>query len=1086
MRAPDGGTYAYAYDLAGNLISVTHPDNSVRRYVYENTSYPNALTGIIDENGNRFATYGYDSQGRATSSQHAGGADLTTVSYGTNTSTVTDARGNAYTFNFTTLFNVVKAVSLSGAPVQTSGGRAFTYDSNGFIASRTDWNGNVTTYSNDARGNVLSRTLGTGTSQATTTTQTWDQTFHLPLSVTEQGRVASYSYDTHGNALTKTVTSPTTPTSTWTYTYNAQGEVLTAKDPLDHTTSYSYDAKGDLTGVTNALGQTTLYTSYDANGRPLTIQDPNGVVTALTYNFRGQVTSRTTLQWITTYNYDGVGQLIKLTQPDGSYLTFTYDAAHRLTDITDALGAHIHYALDAASNRTQEQVFNASNTLIRTRSYSYDQVNWLAQAIGALGQTTNYAYDPQGNLTQLTDPNGLATSNGYDALNRLIQTTDAKGAVTSFGYDLKSRLTSVTDPRGLVTSYSYNGLDLPTSITSPDNGVTTKTYDPAGNVLTSTDARGKTTTYSYDALNQVVKQSFANGNSVTFQYDQGAYGVGHLAGMTDPTGTTSWAYNRHGQVILKQQTIGPVTLTTHLAYDPATGQLMSIAYPSGATTFYSYDANGRVSGIAYQPAGGGATSPLVSQIVYQPFGPAASWIAGNGASYARSYDQDGRIASLSLPAGDSISLSYDPASRITSLAETGLPTKSFQYNHADRLVIYTSGATSQTTTYDLSGNRLTYSSTGASPVSLSYAYDAASNHLTGVSAAGTRPTATTPRAMSFRTKRRRPITPSPSARAIGWRSPLSEPLPRPMRYNGLEQRVSKVAQATGAQVFFLYDEAGHLLGRYNSSGGVDEETVYLGDLPVAVLQAGGPYYIAPDHLGSPHQITNGNQQVVWFWDHDPFGNGQPTGALSNYKLRFPGQFYDSETGLHYNYFRDYDPTTGRYIESDPIGLAGGPNPYNYVENNPITWVDAFGLYDDNLFENPKDIQAAKDIQKTDKHDPNDWNVFSHGNPNEIYTKPSAEGKGERYKPQDYYDKVKDNPDFKKANRVVFWGCDTGAGDNPFAKQFQKLAKKEVKAPNGHLLTAYPGGRKPDGSNAKILVTPDEFSPIPDPQWKTFK
>ena len=115
---------------------------------------------------------------------------------------------------------------------------------------------------------------------------------------------------------------------------------------------------GAIKSVTNALGQTTLFTSYDANGRPLTIQDPNGVVTTLTYNFRGQVTSRTTLQWVTTYGYDAAGQLIRLTKPDGSYLAFTYDAAHRLTDITDALGAHIHYTLDAASNRTQEQVFD--------------------------------------------------------------------------------------------------------------------------------------------------------------------------------------------------------------------------------------------------------------------------------------------------------------------------------------------------------------------------------------------------------------------------------------------------------------------------------------------------------------------------------------------------------------------------------------------------------------------------------------------------------------------------------------------------------------------------------------------------------
>ena len=108
-----------------------------------------------------------------------------------------------------------------------------------------------------------------------------------------------------------------------------------------------------ISPITNALGQVTQFTSYDADGRPLTIQDPNGLVTTLTYNFRGQVTSKTEAQWVTTYTYDAVGQLIKLTRPDGSFLAFTYDAAHRLVGIADALGNRIAYTLDATSNRDQ-------------------------------------------------------------------------------------------------------------------------------------------------------------------------------------------------------------------------------------------------------------------------------------------------------------------------------------------------------------------------------------------------------------------------------------------------------------------------------------------------------------------------------------------------------------------------------------------------------------------------------------------------------------------------------------------------------------------------------------------------------------
>ena len=118
--------------------------------------------------------------------------------------------------------------------------------------------------------------------------------------------------------------------------------------------------------------------------------------------------------------------------------------------------------------------------------------------------------------------------------------------------------------------------------------------------------------------------------------------------------------------------------------------------------------------------------------------------------------------------------------------------------------------------------------------------------------------------------------------------------------------------------------------------------MWLGDLPVAVLSIGPPSYIAPDHLGAPHEITNASKRVEWQWDHDPFGNGLPTGPFS-YGLRFPGQFYDQRSKLNYNYFRDYDPNTGRYIESDPIGLAGGVNTYGYVGQNPVRASDALGL-----------------------------------------------------------------------------------------------------------------------------------------------
>ncbi|MGH6812103.1 MAG: DUF6531 domain-containing protein, partial [Methylocella sp.] len=392
MTAPDGGVYTYAYDTFGNLISVTHPDKTVRQHVYGNAAFPNFLTGIIDEKGNRFATWAYDSQGRAISSQHAGGADLTTVSYATNASTVTDARGNVHGYSLITQFGVVKPAAITGAPVQSAGGKAFTYDANSFVASRTDFDGNITTYIHDARGDEISRTEASGTPLARTISTTWLSTFHSPTLITEPNRTTDFTYDAHGNLLTKTITASAAVRS-FSYTYNAFGQVLTATDPRGNVTNYAYDAKGDLTSTTDALGHVTSITSYDANGRPLTIVDPNGVPTALTYGPRGRLTSRTVGTLKTAYAYNRVGNLIRVTQPDGSYLTYSYDPAHRLIGIADAAGDHIVYTLDATSNRITEQAFDSSGMLSRTQSYTYNVVNRLKKAIGAEGQTTTYAYD---------------------------------------------------------------------------------------------------------------------------------------------------------------------------------------------------------------------------------------------------------------------------------------------------------------------------------------------------------------------------------------------------------------------------------------------------------------------------------------------------------------------------------------------------------------------------------------------------------------------------------------------------------------------------------------------------------------------
>lgn len=385
MMAPDGTLYAYAYDVNNNLISVTYPDGTKKQYLYENTAFPNALTGITDELGNRFATYAYDTQGRAITTQHAGGAERTVVTYNADgSSTVTDANANQYTIGVTTQFGLMKASSVSGAPAPSVGGKAFTYDANGFIASKTDYDGNVTTYTHDARGNETSRTEASGTALARTTTVAWHPAFHLPTLITDpSGRTTAFTYDTHGNLLTKTVTSGQ-QSRTWQYAYNTAGQVTAAADPRGAVTHYTYDAKGDVASVTDALGHVTSFTSYDGAGRLLRAVDPNGLVTTFTYDARGRLVQQTEGSETTTFQYDATGDRVSVQKPDGSVTSFYYDAAHRLTGTRDALGNSMAFALDGNDNRVQVGAYDPANNLVQHRSFTYDNVNRLASELGAL------------------------------------------------------------------------------------------------------------------------------------------------------------------------------------------------------------------------------------------------------------------------------------------------------------------------------------------------------------------------------------------------------------------------------------------------------------------------------------------------------------------------------------------------------------------------------------------------------------------------------------------------------------------------------------------------------------------------------
>ncbi|RTL89381.1 MAG: RHS repeat protein, partial [Hyphomicrobiales bacterium] len=496
-------------------------------------------------------------------------------------------------------------------------------------------------------------------------------------------------------------------------------------------------------------------------------------------------------------------------------------------------------------------------------------------------------------------------------------------------------LTSVKDPKGLTTTYAWDALDNNTSVTSPDAGKTTRTFDAAGNVLTSTDARGKATTYAYDALNRKISETRAGGPNVQFQYDQGTNGIGRLTKITDGTGSTAYSYDANGRIIQKLQTIGTLSWKTSYAYD-AGGRVASVTYPSGTVIAFGYDAAGRVVS-----AKAGAQN-LFTGATYAPFGGVVGWLQGNGNAYTRTIDQNNRVTGFSVP-GRSVTLTYDAGDRITGTAVNAGAAKAYAYDALARLTSFTAGTIGQTYTYDAEGNRLTAAlKNGITASNFTYAFPSTSNRLASVGGAATETftydasgnTLTDAPSYAFTYDDRGRLVSSKIGAII-----------KTYGVNGLGQRVSKTDAATpSTNIYFVYDEAEHLIGEYNSTGARIEETVWLGDLPVATIQASGFFFVAPDHLGAPYQITNASKAQVWLWDHDPFGTDAPTGSLV-YNLRLPGQYYDSETRLNYNYYRAYNPKLGRYSQSDPIGLVGGINTYTYVEGNPLSRFDTAGLSD---------------------------------------------------------------------------------------------------------------------------------------------
>lgn len=501
--------------------------------------------------------------------------------------------------------------------------------------------------------------------------------------------------------------------------------------------------------------------------------------------------------------------------------------------------------------------------------------------------------------------------------------------VTVITYDPGNNAATVTDPRGLMTTYSHDGLGQLWQQVSPDTGKTNFAYDAYGRRFSMTRADLTQSTYSFDGLSRVTSIN-VGGQTQSFAYDNCTNGVGRLCSDSDATGATSYSYTPEGWTSGRGFSIAGTTYALGYSHD-SVGHVTSVQYPDGNRANYVYT-NGQVSSVTLNV--GGATVNAATTITYRPADMAmAQWTSSNGLVNTWDYDTDGRLIGISVPGIQNLSFGYDAANRITHIANGIDPnmTETVAYDAMSRVTSMQSAVESESYQYDANGNRSSGVVNGLTTTSV---IDPSSNRMisannpyfgtvtSGFDAQGN--TTTTNQAVSQQY--------NPFNR-------LSQSGGATFYVNPEGQRLRKAGGSTGV-TYFAPDAGGALVAESDNGTWVDY--VRLNGLLIGRVSGGQVAAIQTDQIGRPDTVTDASRNVTWHARNFPFTS---TVTLANITLNlgFPGQYFDAETWLWNNGYRDYNAGFGRYIESDPIGLGGGVNTYVYVQNNPLSKLDLLGL-----------------------------------------------------------------------------------------------------------------------------------------------
>lgn len=983
------------------LTSVTYPGGGVKKYTYDRMEYKRnyfvrRVVGISDEENRSIATYGYSATGAPTlsySGLSTSPHQKVSVAYNTDGSrTVTDGDGIARVFKMSA--NGLSGVSALCGWCQAPFSSILYDTSNGLVSQTTDFRGSITKYTRyptDPRRREHTRVEGFGQPEARTTTTVWHPTFNLPTSVTVSSSAGSYtnsySYNGYGQETSHTFTGAVyddiakinkavSRTTTTTYVYYAGTSTIQTKtvngprtDVVDQTI-YTYNTLGQLAWVRDALSRTTYYGNYDAHGRAQLITHPNGTTTVNDYDWRGNLLSTVTAG-VGQYNtYYKNGKLWTSSTPGDATekLTYLYDDAGRNTQIIDNLNNKTVYTYDGMGRKTRTYTVNPAGGVNYSESKTFTNAGRTIASSGTYiaGTTTTETLDAGYLSTYITNPSGRTSRTLYDALGRVESVLYPTTAYQLLYYDagsspylsryLPSATAVTTDPQRQDFVYRRDAQGKLHHLSDADTGYDTFTLDLEGNTNASTNTyAGPNWKHTFDATNRPLRSSVVNAAGAELSYIQRYYDVnppigttttwpwkaptGKLARVISTHGTKHLVYNDQGRVAYKAESrwAGGGLYVDAYGYDTP-GRVTYRRYPSGRETTYTLNNLGQATSIQTRTNSADTTwTTLADSIAYYPFGAPNTW------RYAATYnafqlrDTLGRITDYS---------DGDGGIKVTWLGE----------GKVDTLLRRTDSTLLANYDYNPATRHLTVATNGG--VTRNYAHDVYGNLASGPSGTFT-PNANTSR-LANRTYGARGVVKIDPYNTMGYdernlmQSVTNTGGTTTYKYDADGRRQSKTSN--GNTVYYHYDLAGNLIAENDSTGWL-KEYIWHGNKPIAVIiPAKGTtpeaiYYIHTDQANTPVALTTAAGTPVWRWKRGAYGEGAPTTTLAGFEfnLRMPGQYYDKESGYHYNMARYFDPRSGRYLQPDPSGESGGGvGAYAYTHGDPVNSIDPMGAAPVNL------------------------------------------------------------------------------------------------------------------------------------------